>query len=265
MSRYAALKKMDLSAALDKNMQELSNTFEVRMGKYERELQAAKLTPGSQDISDVACEFSEFKSLMWSTLGMLKVQLELLTQGQDRHETAARRKVLLVHGVVEADNEKPNTVISDMLASRLKLSTECSSAVSVVHRLGAKGQKTRPLLVRFSNYSARRELWDAKKQLKGSGITVSEFLTKSRYEVFMAARKHFGLHNVWSSDGIIHVLVADKTRHKVECWADLRPLIAKYPSKETPAPADKAKKPAGKDAAASIKAPQTRRALQAQI
>lgn len=254
---------MDLHAEIHKNMEELAATFTEQMGRHDQKLQSATLATGPVDITNLAREFRDFKDLMWKTLGMLKSQLELVTRGLDRHETAARRKVLLVHGVEEAENEKPDIVFSDALASRLKLSAECLSAVRVVHRLGAKGNNHRPLLVRFATYSARCELWGVKRQLKGSGITVSEFLTKTRYEVFVAARKHFGLNNTWSSDGKVLVMLPDKSRHKVECWADLRPLTEKYPSKETPLPAGKGKKPAAVTAATSTRA-QTRRAAHTQ-
>lgn len=257
---------MDLYAELQKNMDEITETFSERMGKYEQELHAATPTPGPQDITKLTREFSDFKSLVWKSLGMLKNSLQLLTLGLDRHETAARRKVLLVHGVQEAAKEEADVILKGVLTDRLKVSAECLRDLKVVHRLGAKGTKSRPLLVRFATHTARNEVWSLKKELRGSGITVSEFLTKSRHGVFIAARKHFGVSNTWTSDGKIHLLLPDGSRQKLECWADLRPLTDKFPSKEAPLPTGIGKKLAAGTTAGSAKGAVTRRqAAQTQI
>lgn len=44
-----------------------------------------------------------------------------------------------------------------------------------------------------------------KRNLKGSGITVREDLTKVRHALLREAISRFGLHNVWSNDGVIIV------------------------------------------------------------
>lgn len=254
---------MDRSAELSQNMNSIMEYFEERMAKMEQELHAAKPAPAHKNISSLASEFSDFKAHIWKVLGMLKVHMELLTSGLDRHETASRRKVLLVHGVPEATDEKPDAVLKDVLADRLKVSVECIGAISVTHRLGAKGAKGRPLLVRFSSVAARSEVWQQKKALKGTGITITEFLTKARHELFTAARKHFGMSNAWSSEGKIIVLLPDKSRQKVECWRDLQPLTSKYPCKVSPSSSpDKEKKAAEVATGGSVGGVATRKGAQ---
>lgn len=254
---------MDLYAELSQNMAEFEKSVGDRMGKFEQGLHAATPAPAPKTVSSLASEYSEFKTVTLQYLAMLKKQIELLTLGLDRHETASRRKVLLVHGVPETKDEQPEEALKDVLANHLKVSNSCIGAISVVHRLGAKGAKGRPLLVRFTSFAARSEVWGLKKALKGTGITVTEFLTKARHDIFTAARKHFGMSNAWSSEGKIIVLLPDKSRRRVECWADLKPLTSKYPSKGGPSPSpDKAKKPTEAATGDTIKGVTTRKVVQ---
>ncbi|KAI5631477.1 hypothetical protein NE865_15816 [Phthorimaea operculella] len=98
------------------------------------------------------------------------------------------------------------------------------------HRLGSISSKPRPTLVRFRDIEHRQLAWDSKTSLKDTGIIISEFLTKSRHDVFMAARKHFGVRNCWSADGKIVILLPDKTRRKIETQCELNRLTSSYPA-----------------------------------
>uniref|UniRef100_A0A2A4JEB7 Uncharacterized protein n=1 Tax=Heliothis virescens TaxID=7102 RepID=A0A2A4JEB7_HELVI len=98
------------------------------------------------------------------------------------------------------------------------------------HRLGADTGKPRPLLIRFQSLSLRNEVWRSKTTLKGSGLVLSEFLTKPRHDAFLAARKHFGVNQCWTSEGKIVVLLPDKSRRKIESPAELQQLARQYPT-----------------------------------
>lgn len=99
-----------------------------------------------------------------------------------------------------------------------------------MHRLGSKGSKPRPVLVRFTSQKQRSAVWNAKSGLKSTGITLSEFLTKPRHETFMLGRKHFGIRNCWTTEGKIVVQTTDGKRHKCETMAELKLLIAAFPA-----------------------------------
>ena len=102
--------------------------------------------------------------------------------------------------------------------------------LQVCHRLGTSTTKPRSILVRFRELEQRRLVWDTKTSLRESGIIISEFLTKSRHDVFMAARKHFGVKNCWTTDGKIVILLPDKTRKKVEVHSELQSVISLFPA-----------------------------------
>lgn len=225
---------MDLYSELAKNMNNMESRFSKRMSKYEQELNSATKLATPTDIASLSRDYMEFKSFVLDSLVMFKKQMGLLIHGLDKHEMRSRRKVLLFHGVQEEAKEEPGDIIHSIMTDNLKVPPECLSEVRVAHRLGAKGDKVRPMLVRFASHAVRRTVWDLKKNLKGTGITVSEFLTKPRHDVFVSARKHFGMSNVWSTEGRIVLLLPDKSRAKLECMADLLPYTNKFPSVESP-------------------------------
>ncbi|KOB65221.1 Uncharacterized protein OBRU01_23031 [Operophtera brumata] len=85
-------------------------------------------------------------------------------------------------------------------------------------------------MVRSANYKTRNLVWNSKTSLKNTGITVSEFLTKSRHDVFTAARKHFGMGHCRTSDGKIVILLRNNKRRRIETLAELKPLLAGFPA-----------------------------------
>lgn len=87
--------------------------IEARMNEYDDELK--QIVPTSTEMQLVVCtlskDFSELKSFVWSTLLLIKSQMEMFSLSLDRHEAHIRRKVLLVHGVPEENCENLSAVI----------------------------------------------------------------------------------------------------------------------------------------------------------
>lgn len=67
----------------------------------------------------------------------------------------------------------------------------------------------------------RDRIWFGKTKFKGSGITVSEFLTKQRHQAFMAARHKFGVQKCWTKDGVIHIINSKGVRHRITKSSEL--------------------------------------------
>ncbi|CAG9787696.1 unnamed protein product [Diatraea saccharalis] len=217
---------------LSENLANLEKIFDSRLRQYDEKLQ--KVTTGSNvvnpDIAALSREFYEFKNFIFDALKAIKQQLQLLTASHDRHETAMRRKVLLFHGIPESQNSNPTEEVQQVIAHKLKLNEFNSEGLVVCHRLGSSSSKTRPILVRFNDYEHRHLIWENKSALKGSGVTISEFLTRNRHSIFMAARRHFGIKNCWSSDGKIIICLPNKSRRRIETESELHSLIELFPS-----------------------------------
>ena len=210
-----------------KSMDELSSVFASRMGEFEKNLSQSCSVASNPTVKTLAAEFNTFKSFVWKTLGLLKSRIELVAVGLDRLETQSRRKVLLFHGLEENNNEDVLQTMLHVLSSQLKMSDIKSTAIKSCHRLGVKKDSARPILLRFNSCQLRSSVWKAKTKLKGTRITVTEFLTKTRQEVFIAARKHFGIKKCWSSDGMIVILLPNNSTVKISSQRELKQLTEK--------------------------------------
>ncbi|CAH1640101.1 unnamed protein product [Spodoptera littoralis] len=212
------------------NLEVMQSFLTSRMAAYEDKLEKVSAAmPGSADLESLHLDYMEFKKFVLQAVANFKSQLELLMLGHDKHETAMRRKVLLVHGVPEHKNEQLREVVVDVLCNRMGLTELHKGNIHVCHRLGSSSRSPRPILVRFYTTEHRHLVWDNKKSLKGTGITISEFLTQLRHRSFIAARKHFGQTNCWTVEGRIVIIAPDKSRHKIESMAQLQELVVRFP------------------------------------
>lgn len=222
---------MNPSEKLSSDLSGLISIFKSRMDSYEDRLKTVTKPASSTapDVTQLIREFADFKTFVWDSLSTLKAQIDLLSLGLDRHETFLRRKVLLLHGIPESKDEKAFIVVSKVMSEQMKLTEVTSSDLEVCHRLGSNPAKPRPILIRFRDYQQRQAVWDNKTTLKGSGFTLSEFLTRPRHLVFVEARKHFGVNRCWSADGKINVVLPDQTRRRFESMVELDELKHLYP------------------------------------
>ena len=212
-----------------KSMDELSTMFSSRMGEFEKTLSQPSSAVPTPSVKALTSDFYNFKAFVWKTLSLLKSQVELLVLGMDRLESQSRRKVLLLHGIREEKDEDVLRKTIKLLSGHMKLSDVKSTSIDLCHRLGTKKNSARPVLVRFSSLQLRSSVWKAKTLLKGTKVTMTEFLTKSRQEVFVSARKHFGIKKCWSADGIVVILLANKSKVKISSLSELKRLIVQNP------------------------------------
>ncbi|KAJ8736330.1 hypothetical protein PYW08_006986 [Mythimna loreyi] len=203
--------------SLRESMSELMTQFQDRMSKFEAELSSRTPSTATSNPVDIAADFASFKRFVLQALSCLQQQMEALAAEFDALEMRGRRKMLLIHGVSEASKEETSLVVSDVVRDRMKLETFSVAAIRRCHRMGKQvgTGKPRPILVKLQDIDMRDKIWSAKTKLKGSGITLSEFLTRSRHQIFMAAREKFGVTNCWTTQGQVYVLGPDGTKHRV--------------------------------------------------
>lgn len=211
--------------SLKGSMSDLMAQFHSRMSKFEAELSGSSNTAASTPV-DLAADYASFKTFILQALGCLQRQVEALASNVDALEMRSRRKMLLVHGVAEVSKEETSLVVTGVVRDKLKLDTFSSAAIRRCHRMGHQTGtgKPRPILLKLHDVDVRDTIWHAKTRLKGSGVTLSEFLTRSRHQVFMAAREKFGVTNCWTKQGHIHVLAPDGTKHRVVAQSELNSI-----------------------------------------
>ncbi|CAH0402070.1 unnamed protein product [Chilo suppressalis] len=198
----------------------MAKIFETRMAEFQAELkQATASRKNSNTIAALNTEFVNFKAFVCNGLAVLRAELDSLCNRMDRIEMRFRRKMLLVHGIPEKKDEDTCATVVSTLATKCKIQSLTVDNIASSYRMGKQGNsKPRPIVVKFSDFSVRTKLWKNKAALKGSKITLSEFLT--------AARDKFGISNCWTQDGTIHAKTEGGGRRKVESLAYLRTIIA---------------------------------------
>lgn len=210
----------------------MTELFNTKMSEFQQQLQQTS----SSTSASVAADFTAFRMFIMSALETIQKQVEFLGSEIDRLEMRGRRKILLLHGVSEKKTEDTSSVVASIVSNKLKVPDFSTDFISRCHRIGRPSEnKSRPLLVKLRDAAVRNKVWFAKTKLKGTGITISEFLTKSRHRIFMEARSRFGITNCWTRDGCIHVLGADSSVYKVESLADLD-NIPTAPTLSSPVP-----------------------------
>ena len=84
----------------------------------------------------------------------------------------------------------------------------------MIHLSNSKS-KHRPIIVKFISYNDRREIFNNKKRLKGTGVSIIESLTSERMQQLKIARDQFGFKDVWSIDGRIMSKYSTSTKPKL--------------------------------------------------
>lgn len=207
--------------ALKISLAEMMEGFNKRMADFEAELHNTPNTPSST--AGLASEFAAYRTFIVQALGSLQQQVEKLAHTVDNLEMQGRRKILLLHGVAELPKEDTAQVVADVVKQQLKMSDFTVNQIKRCHRMGkaSTSQKPRPILFKMQTLEDRDEIWFTKTKLKGSGVTLSEFLTKARHDVFIAARDKLGVTKCWTKAGRIFVLGPDGSRHQVSSFQDL--------------------------------------------
>lgn len=213
-------------------LQQLSATFMQRMEAFENELKKGN---SSSNISTLAADFSSFKTFVMDALRTLQEQNALLTRSVEQLEMRSRKKILLLHGIPEEKQEDTSSLVVKIVCKQLKQDSFQTSDINHCHRMGktpSLGGKPRPILVKLRDMDVRNDIWFAKTNLKASGITLSEFLTRNRHELFVQARKKLGISRCWTREGVIYAMSHDGSRHRLDTQEDLTRLTAQAPLRE---------------------------------
>ena len=138
----------------------------------------------------------------------------------DRQEQYSTRNCLLLHGVDKTDHEVTDDIIIKTIKDKMDVEITPKS-IDRTHRLGKKQQNTgrpRPIIVEFSTYNTRHEIFRNKKVLKGKRVSITESLTQKRVELLKKAREEHGFKSVWTQDG--KILFVDNVDNKIKVYYD---------------------------------------------
>ena len=100
--------------------------------------------------------------------------------------------------------------------------------VEIAHRTGKPGgPRPRPIIVRFFSRQKRRLVLTERKKLKNSGVTVTEDLTKTNYDLLRKAKEHSATLATWSSNGKILVKLKNARTIYLDMTCDVHAVLTK--------------------------------------
>ncbi|XP_066273402.1 uncharacterized protein [Branchiostoma lanceolatum] len=147
----------------------------------------------------------------------LNARLAKVEEHADRNEQYSRKHCLLAFGVPPpplAEGDRENCAETFIAFSKKHLDIDMKpSDIDIAHRMGLSMEGARPIIVKFSNYAKRSQVYMAKKQLKGKRnamdkpFVIRENLTKRNLELFNSVKRLPQVSNVWTKDGKIFAKV----------------------------------------------------------
>ena len=108
----------------------------------------------------------------------------------------------MIHEITGRNQENTDDLALEIFREKLDIELT-QRGLDVTHRIGKNDKRSnrpRPVIVKFIRYNDREKIFSKKKQLKNSGISITESLTKLRKSKLAKAREEFGFRNVWTVD-----------------------------------------------------------------
>lgn len=140
----------------------------------------------------------------------LNNQLLQITARVDDSEQRNRNYCLIAHGIKEDDSESTDDKVVELIQS---IGVDITvDEIQRSHRLGplrgntrlrSSRQRPRPIIFRFVSFRKRQDVFRNKKKLKGKPVSITESLTKVRYDLYKEAVVKLGKGKVWTQEGRI--------------------------------------------------------------
>lgn len=151
----------------------------------------------------------------------------LVNEGLDEREQYSRRNNIRIFGIKESEDENTDQIVLKV-ASQLQVPLSVQQ-IDRSHRVGRKGTKPRPIIVKLVSYKQRQALFMAKKGLKGTKPFICEDLTITRRVLLKKAVETYSSEKVWTSDGTILVDIGKSRPFPVRGESDFENLLEKHP------------------------------------
>ncbi|XP_078580526.1 uncharacterized protein LOC144872269 [Branchiostoma floridae x Branchiostoma japonicum] len=145
----------------------------------------------------------------------LNARLAEVEAHANRNEQYSRKNCLLVFGIPpppSTEGENCAETIIEFTKKHLNVDMKASD-IDIAHRVGRPRDGAQPIIVKFSNYAKRSQVYMSKKQLKGKRnamdkpFVIRENLTKQNLELFNCVKRLPRVISVWTRDGKIYAKV----------------------------------------------------------
>ena len=117
----------------------------------------------------------------------------------------SRRNSILIHGLSEVKGEYADSLVIETVKEKMGLDISTAN-IDRTNRIAAppkQSGKVGPVIVKFVRYNDQRKIYENKKLLKGTKVSITESLTAYRVAKLKEAKEKFGFKILWSNDGRI--------------------------------------------------------------
>lgn len=202
---------------LDGRISELSKHFQEEMGKFRAEMCQKVAEEENPAPGDLYSRFNNFEKVINHEISTLRVEISSLNSRLDDVESKfeiqlrrQNRNKLIIHGVNDVRSESVEQLVEktiNALNSSSKNGQICIDRIDIgdCYRVGKiNSTYRRPVVVEFIYVLKRNAVFQCKSSLKGTDISISEFLTKRTYHLYQEVRKTHK-RDCWTMNGLIYV------------------------------------------------------------
>ena len=182
--------------------------------------------------SELETKIKEIKDLVLRENKLLKGEIECLKEKVDAQEQYSKRLNVLLMGVSESQNENLEMVVKDV-ATKAKMRDFNISSTQRIHRIGQRGARQRPILIRFVSQRDKvyffKSIINFNKINQGNFISIREHLTAIRKSIFDRAfhlKRDKKITSVSTIDGQI-VIKYNGHFHHVSTFKQLDEFVLK--------------------------------------
>ena len=173
----------DCAKSLDDRMDQVEKSTQLISNEFES--QKKSLTDFRKDIDKVTKQFNTNKAKfddsvdkkITETLSVIKEENDKLKRELTDFQMRSMRNNLIFYNINETEEENCAEVITNFCDEHLKIENSATKlSINDAYRLGKKGDKIRPILVKFASFENRDFVKKNAKNLKGSTYGISEQL-----------------------------------------------------------------------------------------
>lgn len=228
------------SKLIEDNKQVQKDVQDLKKALSFQDKKVDELSAENKKLKDEVTQQKFAISSLSATVRTLNNQVSEIETQQDNLNQYNRKHNLIITGVPEHEGEDVQEAIKEL--GDLVNAPIDDGDIDIVHRLNSKSSP-RPIIVKFLHYSAKRDMYAARKKLKSiasqkfedtnclygaSRIFINENLTSQRGSLFAEVRKRAKMHHwhsTWTLDGKIYVRkYKDERFVRIEKQVDLEDL-----------------------------------------
>ena len=164
----------------------------------------------------ISLEMREEITSLRNEMQETKIKYEMLEAKLEKQAQYSRRNCLIIYGKPIEEKEDTDKIVVDLISNKLGVLIT-KSHLDRSHRLRSSNL-INPIIVKFISYNIRNLIYQNKRKLKGSGITISEALTSERRALIKrlsVLRKDGLIQSYWTQDGNIFYSLPNDPNKKV--------------------------------------------------